>query len=923
MNNDWHRETAARVGAHLGTDLAEGLTQTQVQARLAQYGPNRLPERKGPSAWVIFLAQFKSVIVLLLIAAAAVSAALGDLLEAGAIAVVILLNAVTGFIMEFRAAKAMDVLRRMVTVRARVIRDGRLHEVDAAMLVPGDLIVFEEGDRVPADARLVSAENLATVEASLTGESEPVEKDTAPLDEPGAPPGDRINMVFSGTSVARGTGRAVVVATGERTEIGRISALLEETEDEHTPLEKRMGRLGRTLALASLGIALVVGVVGVLTGKPPALMLTTAIALAVAAVPEGLPAVATITLAIGMRRMARQQAIIRRLPAVETLGSTTVICTDKTGTLTENQMTVERIWQGGRETVVTGLGYVPEGEFRQDEVTVAPQGDLSLLLQAGALANRAAIGRDERTGEWKVIGDPTEGALVVAARKAGFSREEAEDLGFVRRREIPFSSEEKRMAVYYDLPDGSTAVFAKGAPAAILEVATHLRVDGRDDPLGEDARARVQAANDALASEGLRVLALAYRPGATTSEETPYHGLVLLGLVGLADPPRKEVPAAIAEARRAGVRTIMITGDQPATAKAIARRIGLGGDDQAVVHGRDLGRATPDELRSLVAQTAVFARVSPEHKLALVRALQDRGEVVAMTGDGVNDAPALRRADIGVAMGIQGTAVAREAADMVLADDNFATIIRAVKQGRVIFDNIQKFIHYLFSCNLSEILVIFIAIVAGLPIPLVVLQILWLNMLTDVFPALALGWEPAEPGVMRRPPRSPRAELVDTPFFGLISAQGLFLAIGTLGAYYYVLASGGDIATARTVAFVTIALVQVAHVFNVRRHDRFGVEGSLLANPFMLGALGMTLGLQILAVYLPGLNLVLDTVPLTGGEWLVVAGGVIGPVAAVWALKRVILGRRQAVRRKGRAPGAEDAPRGREDWTVVTGKRKV
>lgn len=888
---DWYRLETSALSGVLETDLEQGLTETQAAERLNKYGPNQLPAKQKTPAWVIFLSQFKSLIILLLVAAAAVSLILGDILEAAAIAVVIILNAIIGFIMEFRAAKAMDALRALVTVRAKVIRDGRLREVDAAVLVPGDLISFEEGDRLPADARLAIADRLATVEASLTGESEPVEKDPAALMQNDMSLGDRHNMVFSGTSVARGSGSAVVVATGERTEIGRISALLEETEDEQTPLEKRMGRLGRTLALASLGIALVVGVAGVVSGKPPALMLTTAIALAVAAVPEGLPAVSTITLAIGMRRMAKQQAIIRRLPAVETLGSTTVICTDKTGTLTENQMTVERIWLGGRDVTVSGRGYAPEGEFRmEDGRTVTPDEDLILALQAGALANRAALERDTQKGEWKVVGDPTEGALVVAARKAGFSRGEAEVRGFIRWREVPFSSQEKRMAVYYELPDGQTTVYTKGAPTAILDTATHLRRSGRDIPLGDEERREVLLANDAMASLGLRVLALGYRSTAQVDEKTPYHDLVLLGLVGLTDPPREEVPAAVAEAHRAGVRTIMITGDQPATAQAIARRIGLSDEDPAVVHGRELDKATPAELSDLAAHTAVFARVSPEHKLALVSALQERGEVVAMTGDGVNDGPALQKADIGVAMGIQGTAVARDASDMVLADDNFATIIRAVKQGRVIFDNIQKFVHFLFSCNLSEILVIFIAIIAGLPVPLLVLQILWLNLVTDVFPALALGWESAEKGVMQRPPRNPRGDLLNAPFLGMIVTQGLLMAAGTLGAYYYVLATGGGLAVARTVAFLSIALVQVVHVFNVRRRDSFGLDRSLLENRVMIGALAITVGLQFLAVYVPALNYVLDTVPPTPAEWLVVLGGVILPIIGIRLLNRIGLG---------------------------------
>lgn len=882
MLKNAHNMTSEQIVKELNTNQENGLGIGEAQNRLAKYGENRLKEQAGISPWVLLVNQFRNIIVVLLLVATGISLLLRDYVEAVAVLAVIVLNALFGFITEYRAGQAMDALKKMVTATAKVVRDGKLIEIEAEKLVPGDVIVLEEGDQITADARLVEAENLAVVEASLTGESQPVDKKIKVLDQENLPVGDRVNMVYMGTMVVRGVGRALVTATGASTEIGGVSALLEQTGEEDTPLEKRMGALGRSLAGISLGIAALMAVVGIAMGRPVAEVLETSIALAIAAVPEGLPAVATITLAIGMTRMAKQNAIIRRLPAVETLGSTTVICTDKTGTLTENEMTLEEIWLGGRTIKVTGTGYKPEGGFQDGANKEQVRGDLELFLKAGALASNAAISKNEE-GQWDVVGDPTEGAIVVAAMKGGFDPEAARHQNYKELKEIPFNSEEKRMAVYYQMPDGQILLMAKGSPGVIMESCTRLLKDGQPIPLDQGLWQQVEEANDRLASRGLRVLALAYRPVQSVEEEA-YRDLIFLGLAGIMDPPRQEAKQAIEEATRAGIRTIMITGDQPETARAIGQRLGLAHSE--VIPGSTLHAMSKMELSDELTHTTIFARVSPRDKLDIVDALQEQGEIVAMTGDGVNDAPALKEADIGIAMGDEGTVVAKEASDMVLADDNFATIIRAVREGRVIFDNISKFIHYLFSCNLSEIILIFVALLLGVPLPLVALQILWLNLVTDVFPALSLGWEPSERGIMNRPPRDPDQAILTNRFKLRILTQGVVLALGTLAGYIFTLNATGNLTMARTVAFVTLAAVQLFHVFNVRRGGIISLDRSLFSNPYIWGSIVIVLALQAIAVYLPFFNRVLDTVPLGIGGLTVAAVATLVSVLAIQILNR-------------------------------------
>ncbi|MTI81589.1 MAG: cation-transporting P-type ATPase [Firmicutes bacterium] len=862
MNNHFYNMKVEDVSSKFKTNLETGLTEQEAEKRQQEYGDNKLEKHSGISPWVLLINQFRNIIVILLLVATAISLFMGDIVEAIAVFSVIIINALFGFFTEYRAEQAMDALKKMVSTSAKVIRNGQLSEIPAEKLVPGDIVVLEEGDSVPADARVVQSDNLGVIEASLTGESESVDKNTTPLQEETLAVGDRTNMVYMSTVVVRGNGRALITGTGGNTEIGKVSNMLEEAEDEDTPLEKRMARLGHQLAGISIALAVIMIVVGILVGRPLVEMLETSIALAIAAVPEGLVAVATITLAIGMNRMAKKNAIIRKLPAVETLGSTTVICSDKTGTLTENEMTLEEIWLNGRNIKVTGVGYQPEGDFLENNNKVNPkEAGLNKLLLCGALCNNAVVNRGEED-EWEVIGDPTEGALVVAARKMGFIRQQAQEKGYKELKEIPFSSAEKRMAIYYKMPDDSSDVLVKGSPAVILESCSHYLNEDHVSPLDDIFKQKTIRANKELAGKGLRVLALAYKPVQSTDED-PYSDLILLGLVGIMDPPRQEAKDAIDNAEKAGIRTIMITGDQKETAQSIAQRLGLDSDD--VLTGNELHKLSKAELADEVGHVDIFARVNPKDKLDIVEELQKKGQIVAMTGDGVNDAPALKKADIGVSMGKSGTVVAKEASDMVLTDDNFATIIKAVQGGRVIFENINKFIHYLFSCNISEIIVIFFALLIGVPLPLVALQILWLNLVTDVFPALSLGWEPGDRNVMDKPPRDPDRAILTNRFKLRILVQGAVLAAATLGAYLYMLNTTGDIGVARSVAFLTLALVQLWHAFNVHGDGIIEFNRTLFNNKMLMGAVVLVLALQALAIYTPFLNRILQTVPLNAG----------------------------------------------------------
>ncbi|MGH7267090.1 MAG: cation-translocating P-type ATPase [Candidatus Rokuibacteriota bacterium] len=904
----WHTLPAHEVARRLRTDVTRGLAQAEATRRLERYGPNALEETTGRSALAIFMDQFKSLIVALLIAATAVALALGETIEAVAILIVIVLNAAIGFLTEWKAEQALTALRKQTSAVAHVVRDGEEHQVPAADLVPGDVAVLTAGARVPADGRVIEGVRLQVEEAALTGESHPLAKTTDPLPDENAPLGDRVNMAFMGTTLTDGRGRMIVTATGMRTEVGKIGALIEGVGDQDTPLEQKLAQLGRALVGIVLALCAVIVLAGWLRGNSLLYMLEVGISLAIAAVPEGLPAVTTMTLALGMRRMARLRALVRRLPAVETLGSTTVICTDKTGTLTQNEMTVRALHLGARRVEVTGSGYAPGGEFRVQGHRIEPHGDdhLALALRIGALSSDARI--DRAGGRAAVLGDPTEGALIVAAEKAGLVQA-ALNRDYPRTGEVPFSSETKRMVTVHRTPEGKTVAYVKGAPSILLEASRSQFVAAGERLLTSEDRERLLAVNGELAGRALRVLALAYRALPDGYDEGQLaQDLVFVGLVGMIDPLRDQAESAIATCRQAGIRTVMITGDQPATAAEIGRQLGLDRDPRGrrlrTVHGRDLAGLDDAGWQRVTADAAVFARVSPEHKLQIVKALQRHGEIVAMTGDGVNDAPALKKADIGVAMGITGTEVAKETADLIIADDNFATIVVAVEQGRIIYANILRFIHYLFSCNLAEIASVFAAIMIGWPLPLAPLQVLWLNMVTDVFPAMALALEPSAPGVMRRPPHDPKEPLMAPRFVGLIAWQGLLLAGVTLVTFFVGMqrygTEGIGLRRAITMGFMTLALAQVFHTLNARSQRRSAFTDRLFTNGWLWGAMLICVLLQVAAVYVPLLQAVLHTVPLSATDWGIVAASSLAPVAVVELVK---LAQRAAVLRSRKQAG--------------------
>ena len=855
----WHQQEVKAVLAALDVPI-DGLRSEEAGNRLAKYGRNELKEKGRRSPIAMFADQFRDFMILVLIAAAVVSGFVGEAADTVAILVIVVLNAAIGFIQEYRAEKAMEALRQMAAPAARVLRDGRVSAVPGAEIVPGDLVLLEAGVIVPADMRLVEAVQLRVEEAALTGESVPVEKHTRALREELLPLGDRSNMVFKGTVITYGRGTGVVVGTGMDTELGKIASLLQEEEEVKTPLQKRLTVFGKKLAVAVLFICAFIFGVGLLRGEAPVLMFLTAVTLAVAAIPEALPAVITISLALGARKMVEQNALIRKLPAVETLGSVTTICSDKTGTLTWNRMTVEEIWAGGTL-------------FRSSDPAI---GRFDRLMKALALSNDALpYVSGDIVG---VSGDPTEIALYRVAGEHGFVKAELEK-EHPRVAEIPFDSERKCMTTIHRWPGGYMA-FTKGGVDVMLEKAVNVLVEGRSAPIDAGEISRV---NDRMADEGLRVLAVACRfwdeVPADLSPESVERGLTLLGLVGMLDPPREEVREAVALCKSAGIRPVMITGDHPLTARSIARRIGIVDDGGAVMTCRDLERISMDVFGDRVEDIRVYARMIPEQKLKIVKALQDKGHSVAMTGDGVNDAPALKRADIGIAMGITGTDVSKEAAHMILLDDNFATIVRAVREGRMIYDNIRKFIKYLLACNSGEVWTLFLAPILGLPLPLQPIQILWMNLVTDSLPALALAVEPAEGDVMKRPPRDPRESIFAHGLGFFCIWAGLLMAAVCIGVQYLELAEGNE--RWETMVFTVIVWGQLTTALAVRSERESLFTLGLLTNKAMLGAVIAGVGLQLAVIYVPSLNPVFKTDPLTAGELLYCAAVSCIPFLAV------------------------------------------
>jgi len=901
---EWHVMGVDEVMRQVGTDLASGLSTETVSLRLNSFGYNELAEAKKRSPLRMFLEQFKEFLVLILLGAAAVSAVVGELEDAIVILVIVILNGILGFIQEYKAEKSLSALKKLAAPTARVVRKGQVAEVAARELVPGDVILVEAGSLVPADARLVSAAALRVDESALTGESIPVEKSIEKLAEEAVGIGDRKNMIFMGTVVTYGNARAIVVETGMRTEIGKIASALETVPQEQTPLQRRLEQAGKVLGGIAIGLCIVIFLVGVFRGEQPFEMFMTAISLAVAAVPEGLPAIVTIVLALGVQRMAKRQAIIRKLPAVETLGSATVICSDKTGTLTQNEMTVRRIYAGDRLFHLTGEGYRPEGEFLYGERQVEPLNDehISLLLTIGSLNNNArlrqvaeagrAADESKRQKSWDIIGDPTEGALLVAAMKAGLKQEELAD-EFPRLAEIPFDSERKLMTTVHPalkhsiLMDGKEYIsFTKGAPDVLLERCTRIYAEGKLERLTKERKEKLLHINTSLASQAFRVLGLAFRELDSVPGDPDLNmlerELVFVGFMAMADPPRPEAKKAVSLCKTAGIKPVMITGDHKLTATAIARELGIFKEGDLALTGVELDAMSEEEFGRQVEEVSIYARVSPEHKVRIVDALKGKGHVVAMTGDGVNDAPALRRADIGAAMGMTGTDVAKEAADMVLADDNFATIVAAVREGRVIYDNIRKAIHFLLSCNSGELIAMFLAIIGGMPLPLIPIQILWVNLVTDGLPALALGVERPERDIMERPPRKTKEGIFSERMGLTILIQGLFIGVITLSAFWLGYRGQTELlGRGRTMGFATLAFSQIARSFNARSVNQSLLRLGLTSNRYLIAAAIVSGMLQASVMMIPVLQGIFETVPLNRADWLVILGLSISPIIFV------------------------------------------
>jgi Ca2+-transporting ATPase len=854
----WHQKTVDDVLEELNSSL-RGLSSEEAEKRLLEYGPNELKEKAKKTPFMMFLDQFRDFMILVLIAAALISGFIGELSDTIAIIVIVVLNAVVGFIQEYRAEKAMAALKKMAAPSATVRRNSMPETISASQLVPGDMVMLEAGKIVPADMRLIEAVHFKVEEAALTGESVPVEKNIKALHDEHLPMGDRKNMAYKGTFVTSGRGTGIITATGMATELGRIAAMLQEEEEVKTPLQKRLAGFGRKLAIAVLAICAIVFGIGIMRGEEPMLMLLTAISLAVAAIPEALPAVITISLALGAKKLIAQQALIRKLPAVETLGSVTYICSDKTGTLTLNKMTVEEIWVNEKFVSTEELKR-GSAEEKISSINTSELPSFRTFMTALALSNDA-----QTSADGTVIGDPTEIALYDMAKQQGFEKKELER-NYARVAEIPFDSDRKCMTTFHKWPDGKFISFTKGATDVLIEKSENILTSKGLSPVDIKVMHRI---NERMAADGLRVLCIAMRrwdalPVDISAGEVE-NGLTVLGLTGMMDPPREEAREAVAMCKAAGIKPVMITGDHPITARVIAGRLGIiENDSKAIITGRELEKLSLEEFEERVEHIRVYARVAPEQKLKIVKALQDKGQFVAMTGDGVNDAPALKRADIGVAMGITGTDVSKEAAHMILLDDNFATIVKAVREGRKIYDNIRKFVKYLLTTNSGEIWTLFLAPLAGLPIPLLPIHLLWINLVTDGLPALALSAEPAEGDVMSRPPRPPKESI----FSHGLGAHAIWVGLLMGGIVLFVQAWSISTGHAhwQTMIFTVLCLSQLGHVLAIRSEKESLFRQGLFSNKYLLGAVALTFALQLATIYVPFLNPIFKTEPLTFGE---------------------------------------------------------
>ncbi|URM31769.1 calcium-translocating P-type ATPase, SERCA-type [Cytobacillus firmus] len=871
----FHEMNEREVEQALNTDIKAGLTEDDVKKRHKQYGFNELKEGEKQSALLLFFSQFKDFMVLVLLAATLISGLLGEYIDAIAIIAIVIINGFLGFFQERKAEKSLSALKELSAPQVIALRDGGWRKIPSKEVAVGDLLKFSTGDRVGADVRIVESNSLEIEESALTGESLPVQKRTGSLKTPNLAIGDMENMAFMGTMVTRGNGLGVVVGTGMNTAMGQIADLLQNAETMTTPLQRRLEQLGKILITAAIFLTVLVVAAGVMQGQELYTMFLAGVSLAVAAIPEGLPAIVTVALSLGVQRMIRKKAIVRKLPAVETLGCASVICSDKTGTMTQNKMTVTHLWSGGKEWRVDGVGYEPQGQFYRNESQIEPKSDKSLqqMLMFGMLCNHAEI--QQKNNEFVIDGDPTEGALLVAAMKAGYNRSSLLNQ-FQIINEFPFDSARKMMSVVVKDHNGRQFIVTKGAPDVLVGKSESVLWEGRRQILSRELSGEIQAAIEDLASQALRTIAIGYKEipskNVILDEKEAEKGLTFIGLQGMIDPPRPEVKEAVKECREAGIKTIMITGDHVITAQAIAKQLSILTEGSKVLQGKDLAEMSVEDLEDVVEDVAVFARVSPEHKLKIVKALQNRGHIVAMTGDGVNDAPAIKAADIGISMGITGTDVAKEASALVLLDDNFATIKAAIKEGRNIYENIRKFIRYLLASNVGEILVMLFAMLLALPLPLVPIQILWVNLVTDGLPAMALGLDQPEENVMKRKPRSPKEGVFSRGLGWKVVSRGFLIGLVTLLAFIFAYRANPDhLAYAQTVAFATLVMAQLIHVFDCRS-EKSVFSRNPLGNKYLVWAVISSLVLVLIVIYYPPLQPIFHTVPIELRDWFMITG---------------------------------------------------
>jgi Ca2+-transporting ATPase len=871
----FHEMDISEVEKALDADFSSGLSMELAKKRIRQQGYNELEEGEKQSALLLFFSQFKDFMVLVLLAATLISGLLGEYIDAIAIIAIVITNGFLGFFQERRAEKSLQALKELSAPQVNVLRDGRWIRIPSKEVTIGDILRFSSGDRIGADVRIIESNSLEIEESALTGESLPVAKHAESFlaDNPGI--GDMENIAFMGTMVTRGSGTGVVIATGMKTAMGQIANLLQTAETASTPLQRRLEQLGKILIVAALFLTVLVVAIGVIQGNDVYTMFLAGVSLAVAAIPEGLPAIVTVALSLGVQKMIKKNAIVRKLPAVETLGCASVICSDKTGTLTQNKMTVTHLWSGGKIWTVDGVGYEPSGQFYQNNnpIQIKEEKTLQQMLLFGMLCNHSSIVKNE---DGIVLdGDPTEGALLVSAMKAGFDRDKL--LGeFTVINEFPFDSARKMMSMHVRDAQGRHFIITKGAPDVLIGVSDSILWEGRLQHFGAEQEKRVQDAINGLASNALRTIAIAFKSIPAnliiTSEQEAEKNLTFIGVQGMIDPPRPEVKQAVLECKAAGIKTVMITGDHVITAKAIASQLGIFTSKSKVYDGKALANMSVDELEEEVENVSVFARVSPEHKLKIVKALQNRGHIVAMTGDGVNDAPAIKAADIGVAMGITGTDVAKEASALVLLDDNFATIKAAIKEGRNIYENIRKFIRYLLASNVGEILVMLFAMILGLPLPLVPIQILWVNLVTDGLPAMALGVDIPEENVMKRKPRSPKEGVFARGLGWKVVSRGFLIGAMTLLAFMIVYHNdSAKLPYAQTVAFATLTLAQLIHVFDCRS-EKSVLSRNPFGNMFLVWSVISSLALVLVVIYYPPLQPIFHTIPIESKDWFLIVG---------------------------------------------------